>query len=60
MSAWKELNQKHKEEKVALIVQTLQSGMTISQAARELDISRQQLHQFCKINHINVGGNDES
>lgn len=49
---WHKLIHEQKLEKIALVQETFDSGMSLSEAARNLGITRQQLHVFCKTNNI--------
>lgn len=72
MSIWKELLQKHRNEKILLVEDELTKTRSVSRTAQNFGVARQQLYQFCKTNNIEIpnpsaievlienGGNDES
>ena len=49
---WHKLIHEQKQERIALVQESFDAGMSLSQAARNLGITRQQLHVFCKSNGI--------
>tara|TARA_B100001093_G_scaffold512692_1_gene583049 strand:- start:706 stop:915 length:210 start_codon:yes stop_codon:yes gene_type:complete len=49
---WKKLIEDHKAERVALVQEVASSGTPLSEAARELQIPKQQLFAFAKKNNI--------
>jgi transposase-like protein len=49
---WHKLIHEQKQERIALVQESFDAGMSLSEAARNLGITRQQLHVFCKSNGI--------
>ena len=49
---WHKLIHDQKQERIALVQESFDAGMSLSEAARNLGITRQQLHVFCKSNGI--------
>ena len=58
MGDWNDLLERQLGERVALLQSKIDQGLTQSQAARSLGMSRQSVYQFCKLHDLTFT-NDE-
>lgn len=58
MGDWKDLLKRQMEERVALFQNKIDLGLTKSQIAKSLGMSRQSVYQFCKLHNLKSKNNE--
>lgn len=58
MGDWNEMLERQKEERVSLFQSKIDMGLTPSQTARALGMSRQSVYQFCKVHDLEFTSKD--
>lgn len=53
MGEWNDLLNRQMEERIALFQDKIDLGLTQSQIAKSLGMSRQSVYQFCKLHQLN-------
>lgn len=59
MGKWKKLLERQKHERILLVAETASKGCTMSEAAKELGMSKQSIYQFAQANGIHFSKKSE-